>query len=271
MTQGDPVESDDDEGRALVDGVPELQVLTKSVNILETFSSLAPELSIRELSVATGIPTSTCVRIVRNLVHHGMLERVDDKYRVGLTIVRWAGEALSGLDLVKVAREPLRRLRDRTGESTLLSVREGKQAVVVAIANSHHSVIRQLRVGEVNVLNAGASGKVLLAYDDEAFELVRRSELEARTPNTVTDLKQLSAALELIRKQGFAATSEERHQGAAGCAAPVFDGEGRIVASVGISGPVSRMTPEKVREYSGLVVATATEISRGLGHPLGID
>jgi DNA-binding IclR family transcriptional regulator len=268
-----PVEPDglDGVGRQLIDGVPQLMVLAKTISILDAFSLVAPELSIRELTAHTGLPTSTCVRIVRNMVHFGLLERADDRYRIGLSIVRWAGLGLAGRDLVTVSREPLRRLRDNTGESALLSVRDGKYAVVVAVANSRHSIVRQLKVGEVSPLNAGSSGKIFLAFDPDAFELIRRGELEARTSHTVINRKQLRQEIEKVRLNGYSESFEERNEGAAGLAAPVLDNEGGLAGAVGLSGPMSRLSPENIERYSEQVIQAAHDIATGLGRSFGFE
>ncbi len=162
------------DGREQVDGVPRLLVLAKARSILDAFSARTPELTIADFVSRTGLPTSTCVRIVRNLTYDGMLERSGDRYRIGLAIVRWASLALMGRSLVELSTAALEQLRDETGESAQLCVREGQLAVAVAVANSHHSVVRQLRLGEVHVLHAGSMGKTFLAFDPRRVEHAAR-------------------------------------------------------------------------------------------------
>ncbi len=251
--------------REQLDGVPRLLVLAKMRSILDAFTPVRPELTASEISALTGLPASTTTRFVRNLLHDGLLEKSDDRYRIGLAVVRWAGVALHGRDLVDIAAPVLGRLREETGESVQLCVREGRFAVVVAAASSFHSVARQIRVGEVNYLHAGSTGMVFLAFDPGAFAALGDGPLEVFTGRTVTDRAVLRETAERVREQGYALTSEERNDGAVGISAPVFDAAGRFAGSVGISGPTSRMLPDTHERYVRLVVEAGRRLTALLG------
>ena len=251
--------------REQLEGVPRLLVLAKMRAILDAFTSMKPELTMPEISALTGFPASTTTRFVKNLVHDGLLERSGDRYRIGLAVVRWAGLALRGRDLVDVAGPVLTWLRDETGESVQLCVRDGRFAVVVGVAPSFHLVARQIRIGEVNHLHAGSAGKVFLAFDPGAFEAVRGRTLEAFTERTTTDPAALRRAAEEVRGQGYAVTSEERNEGAAGISAPVFDASGALAGSVGISGPTTRMRSEALAQQIAAVVEAGQRLTAVLG------
>jgi len=246
-------------------GVPRLLVLAKMRSILDAFSPVEPELTMSELASRTHLPTSTAARFVRNLVHDGLLERDGDRYRIGLAVVRWAGLALRGRGLVDVAGPTLNWLRDETEESVQLCVREGRFAVVVGVAASFHPVARQMRVGEVNYLHAGSTGKIFLAYDPGAFEALGSGPLEAFTDTTPTELAELERAAEQVREQGYSVTAQERNAGAIGVSAPVFDVAGRLAGSVGISGPTTRMTPDTIDRHVALVVEAGRRLTALLG------
>jgi IclR family acetate operon transcriptional repressor len=264
-------ETDDDsagEGRLQVDGVTRLLVLEKTRRILDAFTAETPELSIPQIITKTGLPTSTGVRIVRNMVFDGILERNGDRYRIGLAIVRWASLAIMGRDLVELSRAPLNRLRDETGESALLSVREGSQAVVIAVSNSRHSVVRQLWIGEVRPLDAGSTGKAFLAFDPEALDAldaIGTGESGPVIARSGPDRERLMGELANIRHVGFAASFEERNVGAAGITAPILDEAGALAACIGLTGPSTRLTRDTVAKYSVSVLEAANTIAAKLG------
>lgn len=251
--------------REQVEGVSRLLVLVKMRRILDAFTPARPELTASEISAAAGLPASTTTRFIRNLEYDGLLERVGDRFRIGLAVVRWAGTALRGRDLVDIAGPVLTWLRDKVGESVQLCVREGRFAVVISAATSFHSVARQMRVGEVNYLHAGATGKIFLAFDADALKSLGPGPLEAFTSRTITDRKQLLASVAEVRTQGYAITTEERNDGAVGISAPVFDAAGRLAGSVGISGPTSRMSPALVGAQIVLVVEAGRRLTELLG------
>lgn len=247
--------------RQQVDGVPRILVLGKMRAVLDAFTPEQPELTNSDLVARTGLPTSTCTRIVRNLSFDGILERVGDSYRMGVAVVRWARLAIEGRDLISVAAPVLTRLRDETGETVQLCVRDGRFTVVIAAVASTHRIARQLRVGEVSYVHAGSVGKIFLAFDPGAFATIENSPVEAFTERTVVDLVQLADQAAEIRRAGYAVSFGERSPGAAGVSAPILDRTGTAIAAVGISGPFSRITPDNVEHYVDFVRAAADEIS----------
>jgi IclR family transcriptional regulator, acetate operon repressor len=247
--------------RRQVDGVPRILVLGKMRAVLDAFTPEQPELTISDLVARTSLPTSTCTRIVRNLSFDGILERVGDSYRIGIAVVRWARLAIEGRDLISVAAPVLTRLRDQTGETVQLCIRDGRFTVVTAAVVSTHRIARQLRVGEVSYVHAGSVGKTFLAFDPGAFATIENSAVEAFTERTIVDLAQLADQAERIRRAGYAVSFGERSPGAAGVSAPILDRGGTAIAAVGISGPFSRITPDNVEHYVGFVRAAANEIS----------
>jgi IclR family acetate operon transcriptional repressor len=256
--------------REYVDGVPRLLVLGKAKAILDAFSVREPELTAAELAARTGLPPSTCFRLVRNLAAHGLLEKSGDRYRMGLAVIRWANSALESRSLFRLCVPTLDRLRDETGESSMLCIREGNTIVLVAHSNSTQSVARNLRIGEVSPLNAGSTGKVFLAFDPEAAALLPPdNELESLTAKTITDRRRLDAEVEATRAAGFAWSAGEKNVGAAGITAPVFDRTRAMVAAIGISGPANRMGEHFSERYGPQVVQGAAELSAALGFDAG--
>jgi DNA-binding IclR family transcriptional regulator len=121
-------------------------------------------------------------------------------------------------------------------------------------------------VGTQRAIHAGASSKVLMAYLPQ--ELVRSIVKEKGLPklctNTITRLKDLEAELARIREQGFAESLEETDQGAWGVATPVRDCSGKVVLAIGVAGPTTRYSKDKVRQYVSLCTLAASKISAHL-------
>lgn len=255
MTEGD--------GRA--SGAP-LLVLQKIKQILASFTIERPELTLQQIIRATGLPSSTCQRLVQNLVRAGFLDRDEDSYRIGLGFVRLAAPGTFGLDLVRLTRPALQSLRDRTGETACLYVRDGAYRTVVALAESRHPVVRLFVIGMVMPLHAGSAGKVFLAFDPTARKDAVAHGLSRYTPRTVIDIDLLTEQLEQVRTDGYAASFEERDLGAASISAPVFGLTGEIVAAIGIGAPTQRLTPADVPELAPIVTEAAARASDRLGY-----
>ena len=246
-----------------------LLVLRKISQILGSFTVEQPEMSLQQITRATDLPASTCQRLVQNLVREGFLDRVGDRYRIGIGLVQWAAPGTFGLDLVQLTRPTLQQLRDETGETACLYVRDGAFRTVIALAESRHPVIRLFVVGMVMPLHAGSAGKVFLAWDPTARHDAVQQGLRRFTPHTVVDIDVLTGQLADIRQAGFAASFEERDSGAASISAPVFGLNGELVAAIGIGAPTQRLGPGDVERIAPAVVGAAAEASARLGHRPG--
>jgi DNA-binding IclR family transcriptional regulator len=249
---------------------PPLLVLRKIKEILDSFTMEQPELTLQQIIRATGLPSSTCQRLVQNLAHEGFLDRDGDQYRIGLQFVRWAAPGSFGLDLVRLTRPALTSLRDQTGETACLYVRDGPYRTVVALAESRHPVVRLFVVGMVMPLHAGSAGKVFLAFDPTARKDAVAHGLTRFTPQTIVDIDLLTEHAGRIRRAGFAASFEERDLGAASISAPVFNLTGEVVAVIGICAPTQRLTPADVPRWAPAVLDAAQQASHRLGYRDGV-
>jgi IclR family acetate operon transcriptional repressor len=246
-------------------GVPPILVLHKVRQVLECFTIPQPELTLQQIIRATGLPASTCQRLVHNLVREGFLDRDEDHYRIGLGLVRCAAPGTFGLDLVRLTRPSLQKLRDASAETACLYVRDGAYRTVVGLAETHHVVTRLFMVGMVMALHAGSAGKVFMAFDPSARAAAVGHGLARHTARTIVDIDLLDEQLEEIRKLGYAATFEERDLGAASVSAPVFGVTGELVAVLGIGAPTQRLTPTDVGRLAPAVVSAAEDASQRLG------
>jgi IclR family acetate operon transcriptional repressor len=119
--------------------------------------------------------------------------------------------------------------------------------------------------GERNPIHCTALGKSLLAYlpERELQTIVDKLPLIKLTPKTITHKKHLLEHLSRVREQGFAVDVEENVTGVVCVAAPIFDPEGRALASISISGPTARMGP-KLAQVNEAVRSAAVTASRML-------
>jgi DNA-binding IclR family transcriptional regulator len=224
-------------------------VLDKTVAILALLSAGGPA-SLAEVVEGTGLPRPTAHRLLSALEMHHLVARAGGRYSLGLRLLGWGNRA-AGTNLVDAALPALAALRDETGESTQLYVREGDDRVCVASVERATGLRDTVPVGAVLQLSRGSAGKVLLAWTEDRG---RYADLVAET-----DLKE-------IRHRGWAESVAEREEGVASVSAPVFDASGSVVsAAVSASGPIARLGDHPGKRLAERVVATAREIERTLG------
>jgi DNA-binding IclR family transcriptional regulator len=212
-----------------VDSVSGVGVLDKAFAVVDALD--ASPLTLAELVAASGLSRATTHRLAVALEAHGMVRRTGDG-RFAL------GPRLAGPSLAQAAQPALERLRDETGESVQLYVRQGDRRLSVASLESPHGLRTIVAVGALLPLDVGSAGKVL------------RGDAETA-------------------RRGWAQSVEEREPGVASVSAPVRDGVGDVVAAVSVSGPIGRTTRSPGRRYAGAVVAAARAVEQALGGARG--
>jgi DNA-binding IclR family transcriptional regulator len=238
-----------------------MQSADRALAILAAFSAARPDLGVSELAAELGMHKSTVSRLLAVLQARGLVRREADRFYPGPELARLGAVALNSLALARVAREPLERLAQETGDTVNLAVRHRDQALNVHQVQTAHLVGMTDWTGRGLPLHATANGKVLLAFGDGPLP----DELSSLTPKTISDAAQLQSELEEVRRRGYATAVEELEVGLHAVAAPLFDCFGNCFAAVSVSGPSYRLT--NVEAAGEACAAIAAEISECLGYP----
>ena len=247
-----------------------VQVLERSLGILELLCSEGPELSLIELSERLRLHKSTTHRLVGVLEQHRFVEKSSNngKYRLGLKLFELGSKALAHLDWRERARRFLQRLAFETGETAHLCILDDGEVLYLEKVEAPRTVRVPSIVGRRYPAHCGAAGKTLLAFqpEEEIEELIKRRGLKAYTRNTLTTPAQLREGLRLVREQGYAIDNEEFEEGLECIGAPIRDYSGKVVAAISIAGPAFRITEDKLPVLARSVIEAAQELSDDLGY-----
>jgi len=248
-----------------------VRTLDRICTVLDLFSHEEPTLSLAEICRRLGLPKTTVHRLVTALECQGLLTRTigESKFRLGYQLLRWGVLVKETLDVRNEALPFLRFLMEKTGETSILSVRDGDVGICVEMVESNQPIRLAMQVGRGIMLHAGASAKVLWAFlpDEEIRRILGEIDLVPVRANTITDPDEMYRDLVVIREQGYATSFEETDEGAMGIAAPVYDHTGQAVAGIGIAAPLARVGQEQVPTIARLVVYSARQLSIRLGAP----
>lgn len=246
----------------------EVQSVRRALELLSLFTRQQPQRGLSELAEEAHLPVSTVARLTKTLEALGFLERVPGtpRYQLSMQLYYLGKVVEERMDVRRLAQPVLDRLSQNINESTDLYIRQGDYRVCIAQAHSTHAVRHVIPLGERLPLWAGSAGAVLLAYTDRAEVARLLAAAQSLTPKTILDPEAWEQRLDKVRRDGYAASFEERELGAASVAAPVFSGEGRVVAVIDISGPVQRFDDKSVAAYTAAVLAAAAEVSALLGY-----
>jgi len=162
-----------------------------------------------------------------------MLRRdAEGRFRLGPRAIALGRSATQSYPLRDLALPALRALREATGESVQLYVREADRRICVASLESPHGLRTIVETGASLPLDLGSAGAVLLG--DRA-----------------------------VLRRGWAESVGEREAGVASVSAPVID-DGGVVAAVGVSGPIERLTRAPGKRYAEQVKTAARAIEQAL-------
>ena len=214
----------------------------RALNILEVFGGNDVHLPLVELSRRTGMNKTTALRIARTLAKkHYLVQWKDGDWRLGRA-AGWLGACYQAtFDVHDIVEPVLRELSIQTGESASFYVREGGLRTCLARVNGPQTIRHYVRVGIGLPLELGAPGRVILAFSGEEGE-----------------------PYETIRKRGFHLSMGEREVEVSSVSAPIFGLNWRLLGSICISGPTSRLSRSRLMDLAQTIMQAANQLSYSL-------
>ena len=248
-----------------------VQVLDRAINILEFIGQQSNgEAGLPELSAAMKLHKTTTHRIAHVLESRGLLRRGLDsnRYRLGLHLYDLGCQALDHVNIRDEARPLMTRVAYEVGETVHLALLDRAEVLYIERIEAQRSLTMGSKLGARNPVYCTALGKAILAHipESEVDRILSASRMEARTRNTITNVLALKRELERIRDRGYAIDDEEIEEGVRCVAAPILNAGNRAVAAVSVSGPSSRITPDRYQLVGKTMIKAAQELSSRIGH-----
>lgn len=237
----------------------EIQSLARGLRILSMLSESPDGRTITEVAAELGVDKGSASRLANTLVNYGFAERdpISRRFSLGPQIVSLSRSLLTRMPLREVAKPYLRDLMRLTGECAHIGILSQGKVLYIDQVESPASLRVNAEVGFLAPLHCTALGKVLLAFGHQPLPV----NLERFTDSTLMTHEALKKNLEQVREQGFAVDDEEFDIGVRCIAAPIFDFRNKVVGSIGISGPVTRMTPAAMRTLVTQVLEISSKLS----------
>ncbi len=248
---------------------PLVQSLVHGLQILDLFSDIRPVIGIGEMARELGVHRSTTSRLAATLAACGYLAQTDDpgRYRLGDRLFRLGQLAVPETDLRVIAAEELGTLVENVGETAHVGVLEGRDVTSILVIDGWRPLRLHGQVGKRSPAHCSSLGKALLSSLSPAqlSRLYAGVKLETYTPNSIRTIAALRAELKRTRERGYSLDDQELEIGLRCIGAPVLGPAGEPVASVSISGPLSRMQGDLLRQLAAEVPAVAARIAERLG------
>lgn len=244
-----------------------LQTLERGLAVIAAFSGRGPLLSLGELAELTGLSRPIVRRIMLTLEGLGFARASGGLFALTPKVLALGYAYLSSVRLTDVARPVMEELTDKLEVGTSLAALDGAEVIYVDRVQRGRVTSINLAVGTRLPAHATSMGHVLLAYAAPVeVEAVLSRPLAPLTERTLTDPAKLRDRLAIVRERGWDAVDQELEIGRRSAAAPVFDGDGRVIAALSLSCGTLECSMERLTgHFLPPLCAGAATISQALG------
>jgi IclR family KDG regulon transcriptional repressor len=253
--------------------LPMNRTAEKVVSVLKLLANFPDGMTITEISRVLCLPKSSVFDIVYTLKQNGFLEadsKHQHKYRLGLEAFNVGYSYLKNLDICEVSRPILSKLRDETGDTVFLAVRNGTSHITYVMKLISDSPLQTTSVvGSVSDLLKTGLGKAILAAmsDEEALSCVTDEMIENCNNPLIHDRDSLLEYLKDTRRCGYAKDrGKDISVLISSVAAPIMNSENKVVAATSNVTFLESMSKERQAMLGEKINAAAFEISKRLGY-----
>lgn len=237
-------------------------VLERAFSVLRAFNGQRSELTLTELTRATGLPKATTHRLCTQLVELQALERVEHAYRIGIGVYELGMMAPRRSRLRDAAYPFMEDLLEVGKEMVHLAVLDGTDVVYIERISGHRGKFVNARSGYRRPAYCTGLGKAMLAFsDDELLRRVLDGGLQQFTKNTLSSPLRLRSELHQVRTHGVAYDREEYSPGVSCVAAPVLSRTSKPIAALSLVTSTPGRPPVQI---ANAVKTVAEALSRRL-------
>lgn len=243
-----------------------MQLVERTLNILLTLSKERDGLSVSELAEELNLPSSSTHRILAALKKNNFViqSNMTKKYRLGYKVLTLSRNIVKKDSLTLTVKPYMEDLADKLNKTIALCVMEGESVICLDFVESKDTSMFMVRIGFPLPAHATSAGKVIQAYMKK--DLVEETYLKNHnkfTENTLEDLELFLKELERVRINGYAISDEELQIGVQGVACPIFDYNGKVIASISFT--ALKSDNSLTRENIEILKKYADNISKSIG------
>lgn len=241
-----------------------IEALARGLEVIRAFQPRQPVMSLAAVASAAGLARPTARRILLTLEELGYVRGAEGGFELTPRVLELGMSYVLSRSLWDVARPHMEALVARTHESSSIAQLDGSDIVYVARVAVPKIIALAVTIGTRFPAMQTSLGKVLLAgLPPEQVERVlaepSRSGIIARWQ---PDPAEREVALRDVRARGWSLTDEQLALGIRSVAAPLRDGDGRVIAAMNVTVHAAE-TPVEVLtgEYLPMLLQTAGAVS----------
>ncbi len=248
-----------------------IQSVLHALDILESFTKTEDELGVTELSKRLNLHKNNVFRLLATLEHRGYIEQnaATENYRLGPKTLQIGSIFIEQRECRRQARPILESLMAGSGETAVVAVLRGNKVIYMDSVETDKTVRAVSRIGALLPAHCTAVGKAQLASltTTEIERLYPEQGLTSLTERSIKTRDALMAELKRTVENGYAIEHEEVETDVRGVAVAVKDFSKNVIAAIGITAPVSRLTDERLE--NGGIISALQEAGKALSAKLG--
>jgi DNA-binding IclR family transcriptional regulator len=202
--------------------------------------------SVAEIANALSLPLPTAHRLVGNLEERALLQKAPGtkRYVVGNHLITLSANVIGAAFRTARRHAVLRAVAEEIGEQCEIVIVRDDVVTYLDSVSVIQPLGLQFKPGEAAPLHCTSTGKIYMSRLPARHreKLVGALTLTKYTENTITDRKTLMSVLEETRRRGWAKSNEEYVKGVVGCAVPIVSPDRELIACLGASVPVARVS-----------------------------
>ena len=235
----------------------QVPMLERGLAILEWLTARPEGATLSQIADSLDIALTSAFRIAKALQQLGFVRRDEKTRRYAPTgkMLRLGQPHNIGRSLTEACIEPMRRIRDLTGETTQLCCLADGMTVILEQLPSVHPFKYIVDLGSRIPAHCCAPGKAILAFIDpvDRQRQFQHMDFSSHTDRTITDPARFEVELQLVKDNGIAVDRGEHFVGVHCVAAPMLDRLGHPVAAITIAGPSTRLPVKCFAEIGRIV------------------
>lgn len=247
-----------------------IKSIVKAARVINMLADAGEPLSLAQMSANMAISKSTLHGIISTLVDVKFVvqEQHSGRYRLGMRLFEIGNAISSQWNVRKIAYPYIQQIVAEVGETVHMAVLHDYEVLYINKQESTSSIRIVTDIGMKLPAHCTGLGKALLSGMSrlELQFMVKSKGLPKHTDSTITDFEDLWEEMKLIRSRGYATDEQEFVEGLSCIAVPVFNHAGEIIAALSISGPVSRMQGDKLRQCRESLLKASAAISEQMGY-----
>ena len=239
--------------------------LDRAFAIVGHIAEQTKAVSVAEIAKSLSLPLPTAHRLIGNLEERGLVQKAlgTKRYVVGNQLVTLSAKVIGAAFRTARRHAVLRAVAGEIGEQCEIGVvRDNVVAYVDSVRVSQPQGL-QFNPGEAAPLHCTSTGKIYMSRLPERTRerLVRSLTLTKYTETTIVDHDSLMKVLDETRRRGWAKTNEEYVKGVVGCAVPILSPDRELIACLGVSVPVARVSYIDLDHFIGPLQKAADLLS----------